>query len=61
MKRGCIIITHDTEIVKKCSKVLFINNKTIKVDTYDNLIREDEMYRQIIEISKNKILEDEEF
>lgn len=61
MKRGCIIITHDTEIVKKCSKVLFINNKTIKVDTYDNLIREDEMYRQIIKISKNKILEDEEF
>lgn len=61
MKRGCIIITHDTEIVKKCSKVLFINNKTIKVDTYENLIREDEMYKQIIEISKNKILEDEEF
>lgn len=61
MKRGCIIITHDTEIVKKCSKVLFINNKTIKVDTYENLIKDDEMYRQIIEISKNKILEDEEF
>lgn len=61
MKRGTIIITHDTEIVKRCNKVLFINNKTIKVDTYDNLIREDEQYRQIIEISKNKILEDEEF
>lgn len=61
MKRGTIIITHDTEIVKRCNKVLFINNKTIKVDTYENLIREDEQYRQIIEISKNKILEDEEF
>lgn len=61
MKRGCIIITHDTEIVKRCNKVLFINDKTIKVDTYENLIREDEQYRQIIEISKNKILEDEEF
>ncbi len=61
MKRGTIIITHDTEIVKRCDKVLFINNKTIKVDTYENLIREDEQYRQIIEISKNKILEDEEF
>lgn len=61
MKRGCIIITHDTEIVKRCNKVLFINNKTVKVDTYENLIKEDEMYRQIIEISKNKILEDEEF
>lgn len=60
MKKGCILITHDTEIVKRCNKVLFINNKTIKVDTYENLIREDEQYRQIIEISKNKILEDEE-
>ncbi len=61
MKRGTIIITHDTEIVKRCNKILFINNRTIKVDTYENLIKEDEQYRQIIEISKNKILEDEEF
>lgn len=60
MKRGTIIISHDIEIVKKCDKVLFINQKTITVDTHENLMKENEMYKQIIEISQNKILEDEE-
>ena len=60
MKRGTIIISHDIEVVKKCDKVLFINNKTIKVGKHDDLMIEDKMYKEIIEITKNKILDDEE-
>lgn len=61
MQRGTIIISHDIEVVKKCDKVLFINSKTIKVDKHENLIKQNEQYKQIIEISQNKILEDEEY
>lgn len=61
MQRGTIIISHDIEVVKKCDKVLFINSKTIKVDKHENLMKQDEQYKQIIEISQNKILEDEEY
>lgn len=61
MKIGTIIISHDSEVVRKCDKVLFINNRTIKIGKHDELMRDDELYRNIIEISGNKILEDEEF
>lgn len=61
MQRGTIIISHDIEVVKKCDKVLFINSKTIKSDKHENLIKQNEQYKQIIEISQNKILEDEEY
>lgn len=61
MKRGTIIISHDVEVVKRCDKVLFINDKTIKVGNHSNLMQEDKRYKEIIEISKNKILDDEEF
>ena len=60
MQIGIIIISHDVEVVKKCDKVLFINNKTIKVGTHEKLMQESNIYKDIIEISKNKILEDEE-
>ena len=60
MKIGTIIISHDSEIVKKCDKVLFINNKTIEVGKHEDLINSNKLYKEIIEISKNKIIEDEE-
>ena len=60
MKKGTIIISHDSEVVKKCDKVLFINEKTIEVGTHEELINNNMFYRDIIEISRNKILEDEE-
>lgn len=61
MHIGTIIISHDCEVVKQCDKVLFINNKTIEVGNHDELMRSNQLYKEIIEISKNKILEDEEF
>lgn len=60
MKKGTIIISHDSEIVKRCNKVLFINNKTIEVSNHQKLMNNNMLYREIIEISSNKILEDEE-
>lgn len=60
MKKGTIIISHDSEVVKKCDKVLFINGKGIEVGTHEELINNNMFYRDIIEISRNKILEDEE-
>ena len=61
MKIGAIIISHDVEIVKKCDKVLFINDKTIEVGKHEDLMNSNKFYKEIIEISKNKIIEDEEF
>ena len=61
MQVGTIIISHDLEAVKKCDKVLFIKNKTIMVGKHEELMRSDDLYRNVIEISDNKILEDEEF
>lgn len=60
MKKGTFIISHDSEIVKRCNKVLFINNKTIEVSNHQELMNNNMLYREIIEISSNKILEDEE-
>lgn len=60
MKKGTIIISHDVEVMKKCDKVLFINGNTIKVGTHKELIKENENYKNIIENSQNKILEEEE-
>ena len=61
MQVGTIIISHYLEAVKKCDKVLFIKNKTIMVGKHEELMRNDDLYRNVIEISDNKILEDEEF
>ncbi len=60
MQKGTIIISHDIEVVQKCDKVLFINNKSVKVSTHEYLLENDEQYRQIIEINQNKIFEDED-
>lgn len=60
MKIGTIIISHDSEVVKKCDKVLFVNNKTIEVGTDEEFMKNNILYKDIIEVSNNKILEDEE-
>ena len=60
MKIGTIIISHDLEVVKRCDKVLFINNKTIEIGKHEDLMKSNESYKEIIEINKNKIIEDEE-
>lgn len=56
---GTIIISHDREIVEKCDKVLFINNKTVELSTHKKLMKNNSFYRDIIETSNNKILEEE--
>lgn len=61
MKIGTIIISHDSDVVKKCDKVLFINNKKIEVGKHEELMDKNQLYKEIIEVSKNKILVDEEF
>lgn len=60
MQIGTIIISHDIEVVKRCDKVLFINNKTIEVGKHEELMDTNKFYKDIIEVSKNKILEYEE-
>lgn len=60
MKIGTIIISHDSEVVKKCDKVLFINDNTLEVSTHGELVKNNMSYKDIIELNKNKILENEE-
>jgi len=61
MQIGTIIISHDSEVVKSCDKVLFINNRQIEVGKHEELMNTNKFYKDIIEVSQNKILEDEEF
>ena len=58
--KGTILISHDLEVVEKCDKVLFINNKTIIVGTHKELMQNNQLYKDMIEINENKILEEEE-
>lgn len=60
MQRGAIFISHDSEIAKRCDKVLLIHQKTIKVGNHDEFINTNKLYKEMIEIGQNKILEDEE-
>lgn len=60
MKIGTILISHDLEIVKRCDKVLVINDKTIQVGKHEDFINTNQFYQDMIKISQNKILEDEE-
>ncbi len=61
MQIGTIIISHDSEVVKTCDKVLFINNRKVEVGKHEDLMNTNKFYKDIIEVSQNKILEDEEF
>ena len=60
MKKGTIILSYDEEVTKRCDKILFIDNKTVIESNHEKLMNENNTYKQIIEIGKNKLLEDEE-
>lgn len=60
IKRGSIILSHDVEVVKKCDKVLFINNKTVIVGKHEELMERQSTYKDIIEMTQNKIFAEEE-
>lgn len=58
--KGTILISHDLEVVEKCDKVLFINNKTIIEGTHNELMQNNQLYKDMIEVNENKILEEDE-
>lgn len=60
IQRGTIILSHDANVVKKCDKVLFINNKTVTVGKHEELMKENNTYKDIIEMTKNQIFTEEE-
>ncbi len=60
MHKGIIIISHDISVVKACSKVIFIHDKKLQINTHDYFMENNSNYRQIIEMRQNNILEDEE-
>lgn len=60
MQKGIIIISYDVEVVKACDKVLFICNNKMIIGSHEKMIKENRQYKEIIELRKNKILEDEE-
>ena len=60
MNIGTIIISHDIEVIEKCDKILFINNKTVEVGNHSEFMKNNKFYREMIEVSNNKILEEEE-
>lgn len=58
--KGMIIISHDINVVKACQKVMFIHEKKIEMNTHDYFMKQNEAYRQMIEMRRNNILEEEE-
>ena len=57
--KGMIIISHDMNVVKACHKVVFIHQQKVEVNTHENFMKHNEAYRQIVEIRRNNILEEE--
>ena len=60
MNKGILIISHDSNVVKACDQVIFIHNHKIQMNTHDYFLENHEEYKQIIEMTQNKILENEE-
>lgn len=60
IQRGVLIISHDIEVAKACQKVLFIKDRHIQVGNHETFLRENQEYKQMIELKQNTILEDEE-
>ena len=57
--KGMIMISHDMNVVKACHKVVFIHQQKVEVNTHENFMKHNEAYRQIVEIRRNNILEEE--
>lgn len=56
INKGIILISHDIEVAKASDKVIFIesSDKVIQ-STHEKLIEENEMYRQMMEVSRNTL------
>lgn len=60
MNKGVMMISHDIHVVQACQKVLFLYDKKVEMNTHKFFMENSEAYRQIIEMRKNNILEEEE-
>ena len=60
MNKGVILISHDIHVVQACHKVLFLHDKKVEMNTHKFFMENSEAYRQMIEMRKNNILEEEE-
>ena len=58
MNKGTIIISHDRNVVEKCSHVLFIDNNNVIYDTHSNLLKNPN-YSKLIDVDDNVILEED--
>lgn len=58
MNKGTIIISHDRNVVEKCSHVLFIDNNNVIYDTHSNLLNNPN-YSKLIDVDDNVILEED--
>ena len=60
MNKGVMIISHDIHVVQACQNVVFLHDQKAEMNTHEYFMKHSEPYRQIIEMRKNNILEEEE-
>lgn len=60
LDKTIIVATYDYHTIKKLKNVLFINNKTFICSINEKIEKENEFYRKLIDISKNKLGEEYE-
>lgn len=60
MNKGVLIISHDIHVVQACQNVVFLHDQKAEMNTHEYFMKHSEPYRQIIEMRKNNILEEEE-
>lgn len=60
MNKGVMIISHDIHVVQACQNVLFLHDQKAEMKTHEYFMSGSEAYRQMIEMRKNNILEEEE-
>ena len=60
MNKGVLIISHDIHVVQACQNVVFLHDQKAEMNTHEYFMKHSEAYRQIIEMRKNNILEEEE-
>lgn len=60
LNKTIVITTYDYNTINKLKNVLFINNKTITCSTNEILEKENDFYKKLIDISKNKLGEEYE-
>lgn len=59
LNKGVLMISHDIQVVKACSRVIFIHENHAKMNTHTYFMENSESYRQMLEIKQNTILEEE--